>query len=288
VLGAMFAISTRVAIPAVLSGPKQRPARHPAEWLTPLVLVAVTIAAFLVVEATNLFGGAEVVSTSDSMSHADRAHQGFGQLSVVTLIVLVLLAWSGRAASAGPPRHRRLMAMVGGSLLVIALLLAASALRRLTLYMEAYGWTVPRLNAGAFEIWVVTVLVGVALGWLLHRTDLLPRFVIGSAGLGLLVLAMAGPDALVATANVDRFEKTKGQIGVENTKGQIDWEYLSGLSSDAVPALERLPEPQRSCTLLGRVPDDDPWQSWNLSRSRADELLRSKPPGECTLPPSRS
>jgi hypothetical protein len=152
------------------------------------------------------------------------------------------------------------------------LLLATSALRRLWLYQDAYGWTVTRLNAGAFELWVTAVLIGVAAGWLVRRTDLLPRFVIGSAGLGLLLVGMAGPDAIVASANVARFE--------QSTK--IDTYYLSMLSADAVPALDRLPEPLRSCALAAQTVTDDPWYGWNLGRARANDLLRSRPPGICT------
>jgi hypothetical protein len=107
---------------------------------------------------------------------------------------------------------------------------------------------------------------------------LLPRFVIGSAGLGLLVVAMAGPDALAAGANVDRFERTLSTEGV----GKIDTIYLSSLSADAVPALDRLPEPERSCALAGHAVTHDPWFGWNLSRSRANDVLRTRPPGACS------
>lgn len=272
VLGAMFAASTQLTQLAANTYPggPLPVARHPAEWLTPLVLVTVTIAAFLGLEVAMLFGGDNIVTPEGTVSYADRAREGFGQLTVVTVIVLVLLAWAGRAAAAGPAAHRRLMSVVGGVLLVLALLLGASALRRLWLYQDAYGWTVTRLNAGAFELWVATVLVGVAAGWLLRRTDLLPRFLIGSAGFGLLVMGMAGPDALVATANVARYEQSQ----------EIDAPYLSTLSADAVPALYRLPEPWRSCALAGRTIDDDPWFGWNFSRSRAADLLRSQPPAK--------
>ena len=263
-LGAMLAVSTQIRQPRSPVGP----ARHPAEWLLPLVLVAVTITAFLAVEATMLFGGAEVVTRGSSLSHANRAREGFGQLIVVTLIVLALLAWAGRSAAGGPPRYRRLLGLAGGVLLVLALLLGVSALRRLWLYQDAYGFTVTRVNAAAFEFWVAFVLIGVGVGWLVRRTDLLPRFVIGSAGLGLLLVGLAGPDAIVASANVERFEH----------RGQIDTYYLRALSADAVPALNRLPEPLRSCVLGDQAMDEDPWYAWNLARSRAKALLRADPP----------
>jgi hypothetical protein len=265
VLGGIFAASTDRKRPRADPGerdPGERPAApHPAEWATPLVLVAITIATFLLVEAAVLFGA------DGGHSHAERARQGFGQLIAVTLIVLALLAWAGSRAARGPAAHRRLMGSIGAVLLVLTLLLAASAMRRLWLYEAASGWTVTRLNAGAFEVWMVVVLVALAVCFRLRCTELMPRLVIGSAGLGLLILGLAGPDAVVATANVHRYEQTR----------KIDIHYLAGLSPDAVPALSRLPEPLRSCALAARRPGDDPWPGWNLSRARADAVLRDHP-----------
>ena len=279
-LGGAYAISIQMVWPrSKREAPGEAPAtqeleqkpsaKHPVEWVLPLALVAITIAAFLAVEATQLFGGAEVVHDS-AVSHADRARQGFGQLTVVTLIVVALLSWAGSHALRGG--HRLIMAGAGGLLLILTTLLAASALRRLGLYQEAYGWTVTRLVAGAFELWVVVVLIAIAVVWLAGHTELLPRLVIGSAGLGLLVVSLAGPDALVAAGNVHRFNThPAGRVGA------IDVHYLSTLSADAVPALDRLPEPERSCALSGQSPSHDPWFGWNLARSRADHLLRTRP-----------
>jgi hypothetical protein len=162
-----------------------------------------------------------------------------------------------------------LLGVAGGVLTLLALLLAGSALRRLALYQDAFGWTVTRITAGTFESWVALVLAGIGASWLVRRTDVLPRMVMGSAAVGLLGLSWAGPDALAASWNVDRFERT----------GKIDAWYLAQLSDDAVPALQRLPEPARSCVLDGRRVQDDPWNGWNLARSRAATSLRSDPPG---------
>jgi hypothetical protein len=67
----------------------------------------------------------------------------------------------------------------------------------------------------------------------------------------------------VAEHNIARWQHT----------GNIDMQYLSTLSADAVPTLNRLPEPLRSCALsdlADRLNEDhDDWRSWNLSRSAA-------------------
>ena len=266
VLGGAYGVRSRVEWPGPL-GPHR--ARLTVEWLTPLVLVGVVITLFIAVQATMLFGGADVVLRGSGISHASRAREGFGQLFLVTLIVLGLLAWAGRAVERGGTRQqRRTFALAGGALTAMALLLAASALRRLWLYQEQYGVTVARIVAGSIEIWIAFILVAVAAAWLLRRVDVVPRLVIGSAGVGLLALALAGPDAVAARWNVERFADT----------GKIDTLYLEQLSDDAVPALQRLPDAERACALGGRTGVDDGWTTWNLARARAADSLREDPP----------
>ena len=64
--------------------------------------------------------------------------------------------------------------------------------------------------------------------------------------------------------------------------GQIDLDYLGTLSVDAVPALDRLPEPQRSC-VLARIMADAPSfatdgaRGWTLDRYLADRVLADRP-----------
>jgi hypothetical protein len=57
--------------------------------------------------------------------------------------------------------------------------------------------------------------------------------------------------------------------------------YLAGLSADAVPALQQLPEPQRSCVLDALRPETEPWFAVNLARARAREVLRELPATTC-------
>ncbi|MFL5979207.1 MAG: DUF4153 domain-containing protein, partial [Gaiellaceae bacterium] len=80
------------------------------------------------------------------------------------------------------------------------------------------------------------------------------------------VLNVANPDALIARTNLDR--------------SRVDVSYVAGLSDDAVPAmLEKLPSLRPglrralALELLCRSAGGDDWQSFNLARSQADELL---------------
>jgi hypothetical protein len=53
--------------------------------------------------------------------------------------------------------------------------------------------------------------------------------------------------------------------------GKADWDYLAGLSADAVPALERLPADAQRCVFGPPAPSTDDWLEWNLGRARAGE-----------------
>jgi hypothetical protein len=103
----------------------------------------------------------------------------------------------------------------------------------------------------------------------------LPRAAVGAAVLALLGLAAANPDGLIAERNITRFQQT----------GRIDTAYLSNLSPDAVPALDRLAtlDPvRRDCALaeihrtLNRDPGD--WRGWSYGRAHARTLLAADPP----------
>jgi len=239
-----------------------------AEWALPLALVDLVLAAFVVLQG-DLLGAAP--ATPDG-ALADRARQGFGQLVAVTLLTTALLVWCVRRASPRRSRHRLAVAVLGGGMVALTLAVVASALGRLWRYEQAYGWTVLRLLVGLGELWLGAVLLLVAVLWTARRLHLVAPLVVGSAAVCLAAVALAGPDALVARANVDRFADT----------GRVDVRYLQRLSADAVPELDRLREPLRSCVLDAwagpRAADADAWSGTNLARVRARQVLAERPP----------
>jgi hypothetical protein len=261
-----------VAPPRWEAVPTRARRRASREWGVPLALVDLLVLAFLLVQATMLFGGDDVVVEGTGVTYAERAREGFGQLVVVTMITLGLLAWAGRSCDPQRPTERRILAVLGGAMVVGTLLIVVSALRRMWLYEQAYGFTVLRVNVAAFEMWLAVAVLAVAAAWWATVARILPRLMVTWGAVGLLVLALVSPEALVARANVDRFERT----------GKLDVQYLAGLSADAVPALQSLPPDVRTCALAlywghttgtaGEV-EPDPWYAANLSRIRADAVF---------------
>ena len=158
-----------------------------------------------------------------------------------------------------------------GLLCVLTLVVVASALHRMHVYQEAYGFTRLRLLVDVFEGWLGLLVLGVIAAGLTLRAAWLPRAALLSGAGLLLVLAAVNPDAWIAQRNLDRYDAT----------GKVDWSYLQGLSADAVPVLATLPDEVVGCALTGHGQGDDDWLEWNLGRQRAEPRLgRSMPVAE--------
>jgi len=103
------------------------------------------------------------------------------------------------------------------------------AFRRLSLYEEAYGFTMLRLYSHVFAVWIASVFILLALdfagAWSRRRWFLGATLV--SALVVLFGLNVANPEAVVVSFNTNHAQ----------TAHKIDGQYLAELSSDATPAL---------------------------------------------------
>jgi len=88
-------------------------------------------------------------------------HQGFGQLIVATALTLLVVWAASHKASVETLADRLWLRGALGLLCVLALVVVASALYRMHLYQEAYGFSQLRLLVDVFEIWLGLVVVGV-------------------------------------------------------------------------------------------------------------------------------
>ena len=70
-------------------------------------------------------------------------HQGFGQLTVATLLTL-LVVWAASRRVGPEPADRLWMRVSLGLLCALTLVVVVSALHRMHLYQEAYGFTQAR------------------------------------------------------------------------------------------------------------------------------------------------
>ncbi|THA63549.1 DUF4173 domain-containing protein [Streptomyces sp. A0958] len=247
-------------------------ARGRLEWALPLVVLNLLFAAFLAIQLTVLLGGYDKVMAETDLSYSEYARQGFWQLLWATVLTLGVIALALRWAPRGGARDRKLVRGVLGTLCLLTLVVVASALRRMDLYVDAYGLTRLRISVAAVELWLGVVLVLIMAAGV-FGPRLLPRAVAASAAVGVLAFGLASPDGLIAEQNVQRYRNDHS----------IDIDYLKGLSADAVPALATLPEPLRSCALADiqralRV-SDEPWYATSWGEKRARDILGDWDPG---------
>ena len=242
---------------------------RPAEWTVPLVALNLLFGLFVAVQLTVLFGGHDHVLRTTELTYSEYARQGFSQLLAVAALTLGVIAGSARWAARETPAHDRLLRALLGLLCGFTLVVLASAMRRLGLYEEAFGFTRARLAVDLAILWLGGVFALIIAAGLTGRLRWLPVAVVIMTSASALSFALSNPDGRIAARGVERYEST----------GNIDLVYLSTLSSDAVPALLRLPEPLRSCALASvgdRVEGGDGLGSWNLSRSHAGSLLDAR------------
>jgi len=283
VFGVFIAVGTLAAAYVALAPPALDQVRLPLrraarrfEWLAPVLAADVVFAAFLAAQAAALFGGHQYLRETTGLTYAEYVHEGFGQLTFATVLTLTVMAWAGRKAEPGMVRDVAL-----GALGLMTLVVVVSALYRMHVYEEAYGFTRLRLLVTVFEGWLGVVVLLVLVSGLLGARWLVP-LAVRLGAVGLLGLAVVNPDLWIAEHNLAR----------DTTTVPVDYRYLGDLSADAWPALAKLPAAEFDCATgnVRRVADED-WLSWNVARDRARDLQDTRPPAgdsgasaPCSLP----
>jgi hypothetical protein len=201
-------------LPAIPAWPPKKTLTK-IEFALPLGSLVVLFGAFVTLQITTLFGGDRHVLRTAGLTYADYARGGFAQLLVVAALTLAVVAAAHRWARDDGRLLRTLLA----ALTLLTLVVLASALKRLGLYEDAFGYTRLRFAAHAILLWLGAIFVLV----LLARPTHLPRAALALTGATVLAFALADPDRRIAQHNLERYART----------GQIDSDYLRGLSADS-------------------------------------------------------
>ena len=256
------------------------------EWAVPVGLVIALFAGFLLAQANATIRGHDYVRAQTGLSYADYVHQGFGQLTFATILMLVVVALTLRKASIAGSTDRLVLRLMLGTLSVLTLAVVASALWRMHLYQQAYGFTTLRLFVDGFELWLGLIVLGVLASLVPLSTRWLGRGAVLAAAVMMIGFVAMNPDGWAARHNIDRFAAS----------GQIDARYLSSLSLDAAPtiATSDLPEDLKACILhvdpydyepTGAADEPRDWLEFNLGATRGQAALDSvaapREPGSC-------
>ncbi|SCL20012.1 protein of unknown function [Micromonospora rhizosphaerae] len=269
-IGGLIAVAAvyTMAAPPDLST-VDRPSRRSlglVEWAPPIGALTALFAGFVVVQFTVLFGGQRHVLKTAGLSYSEYARSGFWQLLFVTLLTLAVLGGVTRWARRERKVERTLLRVLLGLLSALSVVIVVSALSRMYTYQKVYSFTGERIFVMAFELLLGAVFLMILAAGIRWQGRWIPRVTVGLAVVMLLSLAVLNPEDYAAQRNMARYKQT----------GKIDAWYLRALSADATPALTRLPDPVRRCTLSWiavDLQDPDPWYAWNLGRFRARQAL---------------
>jgi hypothetical protein len=257
-----------LAAPPAMTTPRMSPTRlRTRDWALPVGAVVVLFLAFVGVQFATLFGDDGYVVRTTGLTFAEYARGGFWQLLAVSVLALALVVAGIRWAPAISPADRLTKRLLLGAVPVLCLVIVASALRRMWLYQQAYGFTVLRVLVETCELWLgaAFLLALAAVLWLRPYGVLRPM--VATAVAALLALAVMDPERFIAEQDVARYA----------AGGTLDPQYLAGLSADAVPALLALPDSDaRRCILTDIASEglgSDDWRAANLSRERAARTI---------------
>src|SRR3990170_3665388 len=266
----------------VLMAWERRPRLGATEAVTVLIVLDLLFATFVALQGAYLFGGRDTLAAS-GLTYAEYARRGFFELLAVALVV------GGLTLALETFVRRRTRAYLVGaiSLVILTVAVLASALLRLRLYQEAYGWTELRFYVLAAIAWLaigsLTAVFTLATDrsrWLLHAM-LVVSFAFA------LAFNLIGPVRLVAERNIER--AIHPELVAPGGESGLDVAYLASLGDDAIPVLAKhlcdLPASlgaEAEAALADQVSwlrHDDPgraWQAWNLSRERGrDTVIRT-------------
>lgn len=243
-----------------------------------LGLVDLLFLSFVIIQVPYLFGGMEFIQNTPDFKLAEYARRGFGELVVVSALVLPILLvghWLLRRESNLPERIFRILA---GIQIALVFVIMASAVQRLLLLTGELGYG---LTTVRFYPMVVMSWLAVVFGWfaLTVFRGARNRFAWGALWSAIVILGatnLMNPDAFIARTN----------IALMNQGREFDASYNAHLSADAIPSvLSALPNmsAEDQCQVkwglhnkYRELGETDDLRSLNFSRRSAFFEMREK------------
>ncbi len=266
-------------VPASVAVAVRQPLLGSVEATTVLVVLDMLFVAFVALQVAYLFGGRDTLAAS-GFTYSDYARRGFFELVAAAALAGSIAVGLDRLVG------QRSRAQLGASMAMLALTLVilASALARLRLYQDAYGWTELRFVVLVSIGWLAAAVVATVVLLIRNRTQWTLHALTVLALVALAGMNAVGPESFVAQQNLDR-AANPALVPTDGNTG-LDLGYLGMLGDEAVPvaiaalpllnasdraAVETLLD-DRAWSLKGEMQGTG-WPSWNLARERMREVL---------------
>ena len=237
--------------------------------LTVLLLLDLVYVLFVAVQFKYFFSG----TLEGSLTYAEYARRGFFELLFVTLINLSVTIGVINFTKSVQAFLKKMIQLALTVLILSSGVLLISAIMRMTMYEDAYGFTFTRVLAHSFMLFLMVIFAYTLVKIWLEKLSLFHFYFIASL-IYYVGINLVNIDKIVVDQNIDRFERT----------GKIDIHYLNNLSSTGTLGLielyEKNPDVLGLEDLLKQLKAEsdelyhDSWQSNNLTKDKAFEKLR--------------
>jgi len=236
--------------------------------ITILMMMNVVYLLFAVIQFRYFFNN----GLMEGFTYASYARRGFFEL-----ILVMIINWTILISFLKYVRDRRrgiklTLNILYSFLIIMSGIMLASGYGRLTLYEEAYGFTLDRVLAHAFMIYLMVTFSYTLIRVWIEKISLLHFYLI----VGLIfytMLNVVNMEQLIVDKNLERYEQT----------GKIDVYYLDSLSYSGWNGLIQLYEMEEDYPALQQILKerqewhaDQPnakWQSINFAKQKVTKKL---------------
>jgi hypothetical protein len=237
--------------------------------ITILVMLNAVYVLFAAIQFTYFFND----GLQDGFTYAEYARRGFFELLFVTVINWTLLICFLKFAGDQRKGIRMTLKIMYSLLILVSGVMLVSAYQRLSMYQAAYGFTVDRILADGFMIFLMVIFAYTFIRVWIEQLSLLHFYLI--AGLAFYtVLNAVHIEQIIVDNNLERYEET----------GKIDVHYLGSLSYTGLDGLMELYEkepdyPELETILQNRQEqleylEQDAWQSFNFTKEEVTGKLK--------------
>lgn len=201
-----------------------------------LTIINICLIAFVGFQFAYLFGGTANIALTD-MTYAEYARRGFFELTAasaiiftIALFVLIMTKKNGEQLPLWVKLCTVSLCLCNGVLLV-------SAVKRMLLYVDAYGLSIKRV----LTLWLMCI-IALCLFWMIikcfvPKTDVM-KLIGVTVVAGVCILSLTNTERLIAKYNIDRYISDPNKI-------TLDIYHLGSLSYTASPEITRLKEVSR-------------------------------------------
>lgn len=237
--------------------------------VTILVMLNAVYLLFAVIQFRYFFSSGLIVG----FSYAEYARRGFFELILIMIINWTILTSFLKFVKVAGTRSRYTLNILYSLLIIVSGIMLTSAFIRLSMYEAAYGFTLDRILAHAFMIFLMIVFAYTLIRVWMERISLLHFYLI----MGLIFYTMLNAiniEQIIVDKNMERYEQT----------GKIDIYYLNSLSYTGWNGLIELYKQEEDYPDLKEIllerqqwvenQTENGWQSFNFAKQRVTKRLK--------------